>query len=557
MYNGVIENLKIVALVSLCAYPLIKHPSLIRAILKVASYKEKTVIGIYFGVLSIIGTVTGVEVFNYIRIHAGMLGPVAGGMIGGPLVGLIAGIIGAVYRYSNGNITAAPESFAILLAGLIGGLLFLTSKNKKINLLKVYVFALIAELIRVVLIISNIYPESLAGVYLSMVAIHMIIVNPFGVMILVSLVKDIQYNQNLTGANYAEKSLEVAKQSLSVLEDGYDETSMEKIANIIYRYVEVPAVAIQSADGSCVFVGSESIKSRIRESNDSTILSPSKRNQFMNFEKYQQDMVIMKAPLRIQEQIVGELQFYKMSNEIVATDTKMIEGIASLLSLQIQNALLNDQEKLMIQWEFNALKAQVNPHFLYNTLNVIKTMIRLNPEKSQDLIVDLADFYRRSLSERGDLIPFVEELKLVKSYMDLQEARFGNKISLSIDIAPEVYSLSFPSFTIQPLVENSIIHGISNDEEVRLEIKIEAKISEGNMVVHVSDNGSGFDEKILAAPYNDVKPKKSGIGLNNINMRLKSMYYNRYTFSLSNTDIGALVTLIIPVDEGVNHANEN
>ena len=564
MTTGIIENLKIVALISLATYPLIKHSSFKRVMLGVGSLREEAIIGLYFGFLSILGRFVGVVVFNQLKIQGNLIGPLAGGMIGGPFVGFLSGIIGAMYRLSINDITRFPDTISVIMAGLAGGLYYLTYKRGKFELLKVYLFGLIVELIRLLLILEHIEPRILAGPYYSMIGIYMIIVNPLGVIILISLVKDIKYNQNLTGANYAEKSLEIARQSLHILRNGYNLLAMQQISVLIYRYVEVSAVVIIDGEGKYVVTGTDRLKKWLSEYYE----NGNSKIQYKIYTELKQrysieiiaDIVILKAPLLLNNSVAGELQFIKTSTEIVDTDIKMIEGITSFLSLQIQNTLVNEQEKLLAKWKFNALKAQVNPHFLYNALNVIKTMVRLDAEKSQELIINLADFYRRSLSERGDRISFIEELKLIKSYMNLQEARFGNRISLHIDVDPSFYNFRFPSFTIQPLIENSIIHGLDGDEDSCLNIHLSTRVDNGKFIITVGDNGVGFSDEILVGINDDddhKHNKSSGIGLKNINMRLRSLYHDSYSFSISNTEEGALVTMTIPIEYEENKTYEN
>ena len=517
MKIGIIENLKIIALITLAVYPIIKHSSFKRIMLRVASQNEKAITGIYFGFLSIVGSLVGVVVFNNIRIQGDLIGPVTAGIIGGPIIGLIAGGIGALYRFSIDNITRLPDILSLLIAGLVGGLFYTKYRHKKVKLIKIYAYGFIVELIRLGLVMWYIEPRILAGPYYSMIGIYMLFLNPLGAALLLSLVKDIQYNQNLTGATYAEKSLEIARQSLHMFRNGYNHTVMQEITSMIYRYVEASAVVVYSEEGSYAFAGTDQMRRWVAERGQPNWIKDDQRY----FIEREEDIAVLKAPILLNNKVAGELQFIKSSTEIVATDIKMIEGIASFLSLQIQNTIINDQEKLLIEWEFNALKAQVNPHFLYNALNVIKTMVRLDSDKSQELIINLADFYRRSLSEREDLIPFIEELKLIKSYMDLQIARFGDRVDLTIDVDPTYYDIRFPSITIQPLIENSIIHGLDDNENTVLNIHLET-IRMGNyLTIRVNDNGVGFNPEVIS-DVNSTRYKKSesGIGLKNIDMRL-------------------------------------
>ncbi len=554
--DRIIQNLMIVALITLATYPITKLRSFKRTIIRVASEREKLMMGFFFGLLSILGTLTAFEVFNGIKIQSSIIGPLAGGMIGGTVIGIIASFIGVIFRLSVVNQTMTADVVSILLAGIAGGLFFHTYRRAKPRLYWVYIWALFVEAFNLIFILLTMEPRILSKVYFSMIGINLVLINPLGVLMLVSLIRDIQYNQNLIGANYAEKALEIAERTLSYFKEGYNEDIMREIAYIIYEYVGLPAVAIVGTEEERVYVGKR-YSNQHHSMIDWTIngvnvqddglkdarFNDEKHSVISHFETYS----IIRAPLWLNNDLIGELQFYKIINEIVPTDIKMIEGIASLLSLQIQNSQIYDQEKQLIKSEYSALKAQVNPHFLYNTLNVIKTTVRLNPEKAQKLIIDLGDFYRRSLSERGDLIPFIEELKLIKSYMDLQTARFGDKIDVSLEVPEEAYSIAFPTFTIQPLIENSIIHGMMDKDEHILKLKISAEISHKKLIVNVSDNGPGFSHAILDNLDNISSVKDTGIGLNNINLRLKSLYLSNYKFEISNHDNGANVMISVPI----------
>ncbi|WP_077214900.1 LytS/YhcK type 5TM receptor domain-containing protein [Bacillus dakarensis] len=552
--NGLIENSKIVALIILMTYPLIKHPSLQRAILRVASTEEKIFLGIYFGALSIIGALTGVTVFNGIGIQSHLIGPIVGGMIGGPVVGMVAGAIGGLYRLWMNNPTSLADFISLIATGLAGSLFYLTNRRKGFNLLKIYLYTLACEAFSILMIYILIEPHIIAEVYYSMIGINMLIINPVGVMLLVSLIKDIQYNQNLVGANYAEKSLEIAKHTLDILKDGFHEDSATKVAKFINHYIDgVIGVEIENKYTFHVFEGDVSC---------SNLFDQPFSYKSLNRQTYEMisenDLSVIRSPLIINKTFIGYIGFYKWTSHIVPTDIKMIEGITGLLSLQIQNTYLVEQEKLLIETEYKALKAQVNPHFLYNTLNAIKTMIRIDTTKAQGLIIKLGDFYRRSLSEHGDIIPFIEELKAIKVYWDIQQARFGNRIELDIHIDEELYNLPIPTFIVQPLVENAIIHGFTNtDEYHHLRIKIYGKVIDEQIHIDVMDNGKGFHEEIIDCTNNLKKAKNVGIGLNNINRRLKSIYKNQHTFRISNTKDGAKVSIVIPVAKGGLEENEH
>ena len=361
--NRFLANLTIVALIILSSYPIIKTKSLNRTLLRIASRSERAFIGVFFGGLSVLGTLAAFDAFNNIRIHSSLIGPLVGGMIGGPFVGVISAIIGSLFRYTLNNATMPYDILSILIAGFWGGLFYDKHKKKDFNLFRVYLWALSMESIDLATSMLNIQPRILSKVYLSMIGINQLIAGPIGVVILISIIKDIQYNQNLTGANYAKKSLEIAKQTLVFIKDGYNQNNMKKIAQIIYNYVDIPAVSLEDINGTSAYIGykltsktplgsSKSISKNRFEKVSPDDENADDKNKKLDYTitNYDDHSIIM-APLWLNNEVIGKLKFYISTNEIVPTDIKMIEGIASLLSLQFHTSLTQSQEKLLIEYE--------------------------------------------------------------------------------------------------------------------------------------------------------------------------------------------------------------
>ena len=189
--SRIIENLMIVSIIVLAAYPIIKMKSMKRTILKIANNQERIMIGLLFGGLSMLGTLTSFDVFNNIKIHSSMIAPITGGLIGGILVGVIAGIIGALYRITIDNATIIPDMISLVTAGLAGGVYFIFFRRKQTSLLSVYLLALLMEIFNTFIIFNTLQPKILGKVYLTMIGVNHLIVNPLGVVLLFSIIKDI------------------------------------------------------------------------------------------------------------------------------------------------------------------------------------------------------------------------------------------------------------------------------------------------------------------------------------------------------------------------------
>lgn len=171
--------------------------------------------------------------------------------------------------------------------------------------------------------------------------------------------------------------------------------------------------------------------------------------------------------------------------------------------------------------EIRALQRQINPHFLFNALNAITSFIRINPDKARELIINLSSYLRYNLEINDELIDIKKELKQVKDFVEIEKARFGDKLNLVYDI--DDVNIKVPSLIIQPLVENAIIHGIL-PKKGKGTIKLRVKNCENESVkITVEDSGIGISEDIIKNVYSGNMPENK-IGLYNVHLRLKLIY---------------------------------
>ena len=141
----------------------------------------------------------------------------------------------------------------------------------------------------------------------------------------------------------------------------------------------------------------------------------------------------------------------------------MAEGLAQVLSTQLELAELERQTELATRMELKALQAQINPHFLFNTINTIASLIRTDPARARELLREFAAFYRRTLESGDELIPLELELEQTHRYLMFELARFGDRVVVQEEVDPKVRRILVPAFIVQPLVENAIAHGMRPD----------------------------------------------------------------------------------------------
>lgn len=170
--------------------------------------------------------------------------------------------------------------------------------------------------------------------------------------------------------------------------------------------------------------------------------------------------------------------------------------------------------------EIRALQRQINPHFLFNSLNTIASFIRFDPNKARKLIINLSTYLRHNLESNENLISIEKEINQVKSYVEIVKARFGDLLNIEYDI--DDIDIKIPSLIIQPLVENAVIHGILEGEEKGC-VKISIKKINDKVRISVIDDGIGINQKIIDDLYNDKMPQNK-IGLYNVHLRLKLFY---------------------------------
>jgi len=219
--------------------------------------------------------------------------------------------------------------------------------------------------------------------------------------------------------------------------------------------------------------------------------------------------------------------------------------VARFVSTQLALAELDASRTRTVQAQLNFLRAQISPHFIYSALTAIESYIRSDPERARDLLVGFAEFTRWAFREHTQYATLAEELRFVDIYLELERARFGDRLAVSLRVAPEVLPVRVPSLVLQPLVENAVRHGLEQlSGTARLQISAEDGGHEA--VVTVEDHGVGTDPEQLA----DVLAGRRGgqsIGLRNVDERLRATFGNDHGLTIE-TGVGAgtKVTMHLP-----------
>jgi two-component system LytT family sensor kinase len=251
---------------------------------------------------------------------------------------------------------------------------------------------------------------------------------------------------------------------------------------------------------------------------------------------------VVLSPLLVEDVVVGSLTVCTSSQSgalVRATDE-----VARWVSGQLELAELDASRTRLMEAEVRALRAQISPHFIYNSLGAIASFVRTDPDRARFLLLEFADFTRYSFRRHGDYTTLAEELRSIERYLLLEQARFGDRLQVTLRIAPEVLPVTVPFLCIQPLVENAVRHGLDGQQAGHLTIV--ARDLDQECVIEVEDDGVGEDpERVRRALAGDAD--LDSVGLGNVDARLRNAFSDDYGLVVETAPgAGTKVTVRVP-----------
>jgi two-component system LytT family sensor kinase len=253
------------------------------------------------------------------------------------------------------------------------------------------------------------------------------------------------------------------------------------------------------------------------------------------------------TPLVVDERIVGTLQVF--APQATAGLVRAADEVAQWVSGQLELAQLDASRTQLMEAEVRALRAQISPHFIYNSLGAIASFVRTDPDRARELLLEFADFTRYSFRSHGEYTTLAEELRSVERYLLLEQARFGDRLRVTLRIAPEVLPVAVPFLCIQPLVENAVRHGLEGAAEKESgsgSLRIVARDLDQECVIEVEDDGVGEDpERVRRALAGDTD--LDSVGLGNVDGRLRNAFGDDYGLVVETAPgAGTKVTVRVP-----------
>ena len=252
------------------------------------------------------------------------------------------------------------------------------------------------------------------------------------------------------------------------------------------------------------------------------------------------------CPLKVDSRAVGCVVV--LSKSPTAGQVRATNEVAAWVSAQLELAELSASRTLLAEAEVRALRAQISPHFIYNSLNAIASFINTDPQRARDLVVEFADFTRYSFRRHGDFTTLAEELRCIDRYLLLENARFGDRLQVSLQIAPEVLSTVIPFLSLQPLVENAVRHGFETKPGKGL-VQIGARDLGAYTEVTIEDDGVGMDPEQLRLV---LAGRQDGthVGLRNVDTRLRQVYGDDHGLTIdTGVGHGMLITMTVPKNQ--------
>ncbi|WHH60264.1 sensor histidine kinase [Petroclostridium sp. X23] len=517
---------------------------------------EKIALCCIFGSLGIIATYTGVPVKGALA-NFRAIGVVVGGILGGPWVGLGAGLVAGLHRWAIdiGGFTAAACAVATMLEGFIGGIASKYIMNSSQKWAKAFLVTVISQIVQMLTILLIAKPFVQALELVKIISLPMITINSIGSALFMLIIEGIFVEQQRIGANKAHLALRIANKTLPIMRTGFNETALEKVAKIILSTTDVAAVAFTDKTQILVHLGvgadHHQPKNKILTSITKKVIENQRYQVAFNHDQIgcdHDDCKLKSAvivPLFVRKEVIGTMKLYSEHvNGIDHVDIELAQGLAHLFSTQIELSLIDEQARLLEKAELRALQAQINPHFLFNAINTIVSFCRTKPDQARILLIHLGDFFRKNLNTMKDYVSLNDEIEHIKSYIAIEEARFGDKLKIEYDIKD--VKCKIPPLTLQPLVENAVKHGLLTKPGGG-RVKISASYYHKDEVrIWVEDDGIGIHEE-KCKNLLKCEGQNHGVALINIHHRLKNAYGSNYGLEIkSKLGHGTTVCVRIP-----------
>ena len=516
------------------------------------SLKSQAFLSVVFGGMVVLSTYTGIDIGSY-SLNTRVIGAMAAGLLGGPIVGLYASLIGAIYVYlfSAHQAFAMASAFSTMMFGLLGGGFYPYFQRGKWKYQDLFLLTCFAEVCDMVCLLRFTVPVEMALNTILEISLPMILLNASGILIFISSFNHMFIQQDIERSRQLQQASGLVRKCLPLLVKGLEDCdNMERFAKTILEETDWAGVVITSRS-QIIACGQKEIDKNfqigekipdigVRVMETGRMETMSQVPLSSPWYEWMKEYSLVAAPFMIRDQAAGCLIVWVKKQWVFRkSELELHQHLVDLSSYQLALSELERQKDMRQKAEFKALQFQVNPHFLFNALNTVSCVCRENPIRARELLIILANYFRYNLNSEAYMVPFDEEMEHVRDYLELEKARFEEKLIITYDV-PKDLELEIPTLILQPIVENAVRYGI-NREGKRI-VTICAREEPKGCKVCICDEGKGMPEEVL-------KKLKSGesignsVGLSNVHKRMKSIYGEENGLHITSSKEGTCVKL--------------
>lgn len=349
------------------------------------------------------------------------------------------------------------------------------------------------------------------------------------------------------------RALHEASLAAPHLRGGLDAPDVERAARHLRSLLGSAAVAIVGSDGVVAFDGHpgqaslDSAATRIA----ARVRTTGRRQVFPRGEGGD-ELEAVGAPIVVDGDTIGVVVAF--AAPVRATLVRAAGEVADWCAAQLELGQLDASRAALAEAELRSLRAQISPHFIYNALTAIASFIHTDPPRARELVLEFADFTRYSFRRQGEFTTLADELRSIHSYLELERARFGERLQVTLTVAPETLATVIPFLSVQPIVENAVRHGLEPGEGGGT-IRLAARDDNTHTEITVEDDGVGMDPDALRTLLTTAADG-AHVGIRNVDTRLRQLYGPDGGLIVETaTGAGTLVRMRIPKSQPMHHTD--
>ena len=424
-----------------------------------------------FGGLIIVSNYLSIDVGSY-SLNARIIGAMASGLLGGPLVGFLSSMLGAAHTlfFFTPKIFARGAAFSTMLCGLLGAGFYPYFQRGKWKYQDLFVLACFGGLCEMISLLRMTVSLDIAVQAILDVTAPMIVLNAVGLLIFVSSFNTVFLQQDIESSRQLQRVTELSKRCMPLFQDGLRNTeNLHEINSIVLAETDWTGVMITDRerildcqviperqenpfDHQSILAGGLPDEAKQALASGELVTLPQVPKGSRWYETMQSYSIVA-APFIVGTESVGCMLIWFQKKWVFRKSMQeFFQHFVTIGSVQLTRSRLEEQNQLTRKAEFRALQFQVNPHFLFNALNTISSICRENSEKARELLLVRANYFRYDLRFETYLVPLEEEINHVQDYLEIEKARFEEKLSVRYEIDADV-TIEIPTLILQPIVE--------------------------------------------------------------------------------------------------------